>query len=409
MPSAPKRSSLPLALILHAGFVQLVTHSVRPTISYRALELGIDQAWLGVIAAAFSIVPVLFAVPIGRAADRGHIPSAFAFGAAAQFAAVAGLLLWSDSIVTLAFWGLLLGTGHVYGIVAQQSLVSQAPTGRLDRAFGVYTFYGTIGQVGAPMMLVLLGGQGRLLDTQAVFIGSMVGAVVVAALVPFLLHGLRSRRGSLLPTGDIPVTPPDVTSAFAVPADRRRRLIASVVVSMSLLALVDVVAVYLPAWGVSASVAAAGVGLLLTLRATGMLVGRLFVPWFVTRIGRGPLQVWSAIISGLGAAALFLPIGVELAAAAILVSGLAVGVGQPVGMSYVSATAPPGTRSTWLAVRLSGNGAGQLVVPPIAGAFAALLGAGGVILLTACAVCVASGGAARALGIIPRRQGEADG
>lgn len=409
MPSTLKRSSLPLALILHAAFLQLVTHSVRPTISYRALELGIDAAWLGVIAAAFSIVPVLFAVLIGRAADRGHVRSPFVLGATAQLVAVGGLLMWSDSAVLLAIWGLLLGTGHVYGIVAQQTLVAQVPTARLDRAFGLYTFFGTMGQVGAPMMLVLLGGQARLLDTQAVFTGAMVGAVVVAALVPFLVHRLRMRRGSLLPTADIPVTPPDVTSAFAVPAERRRRLVASVVVSMSMLALVDVVAVYLPAWGVSAGVAAAGVGLLLAIRATGMLVGRLFVPAFVARLGRGPVQVWSAIIAGVGAAALFLPIGIELAALAILISGLAVGVGQPVGMSYVSATAPPGTRSTWLAVRLSGNGAGQLTVPPIAGAFAPVLGAGGVILVTACTVCVASAIAARAIGIVPRRQGHSDG
>ena len=399
------RDGLPLVLILHTALLQLVTHSVRPTISYRALELGTEQWLLGVIAAAFSVVPLLFAVPIGRAADRGHIRSPFIVGAVAHLVAVAGLLLWSDHIVALIGWGLLLGTGHVFGIVAQQTLVSQTASTRLDSAFGVYTFFGTIGQVVAPLMLVVLGGDARLLDTHAVFIGAMVGAALVVALVPALVVRLRGKPTFVPPTGELPTLPPDVRSAFRVEPDRRRRLVSSVGISMALLALVDIIAVYLPAWGINAGVAAAGVGLLLAIRASGMLIGRLFVPSLAARIGRGPLQVWTALIAGASAAALFLPIGMVEAAIAMMITGLATGVGQPVGMAYVSATAPPGTRSTWLAVRLSGNGAGQLVTPPVVGAFAGALGAGGVIFVTAVVSCVTAVATIPALGLRPRPNG----
>ncbi|MEA3026568.1 MAG: hypothetical protein QOF91_1853, partial [Alphaproteobacteria bacterium] len=59
-------------LLATAFFEQVTTSLVRVTTSYRALELGLSVVWLGIITAAFAILPLICAVSIGRFIDRGN-------------------------------------------------------------------------------------------------------------------------------------------------------------------------------------------------------------------------------------------------------------------------------------------------------------------------------------------------
>ena len=55
-----------VALVL----TQAATFLARPVTSYRALALGADETVIGLITAAFAVIPLVVAVPLGRAADR---------------------------------------------------------------------------------------------------------------------------------------------------------------------------------------------------------------------------------------------------------------------------------------------------------------------------------------------------
>jgi MFS-type transporter involved in bile tolerance (Atg22 family) len=58
-------------LLLTAFFEQSVTTTMRVTTSYRAVELGLSVVWLGVITACFAVLPMLFAVKVGRLSIAG--------------------------------------------------------------------------------------------------------------------------------------------------------------------------------------------------------------------------------------------------------------------------------------------------------------------------------------------------
>lgn len=79
-------------------------------------------------------------------------------------------------------------------------------------------------------------------------------------------------------------------------------------------------------------------------------------------------------------------------AAALLVGGFLLGVGQPLTMSMLSRAVPDNARSSVLALRMVANWVGQVGVPSIAGVVAASAGAAGawwlscVLLLTAAVV-----------------------
>ena len=64
-------------LLMTALLEQVTTSLVRVTTSYRVLELGLSEVWLGIITAAFAILPMVLAVTVGRFIDRGNeVPTA---------------------------------------------------------------------------------------------------------------------------------------------------------------------------------------------------------------------------------------------------------------------------------------------------------------------------------------------
>src|SRR5262249_56433001 len=71
-PPADMNYRFVIPLLLTAFFEQTVTQLTRITVSYRAVELELSVVWLGIITAFFAILPMLFAVKVGRFIDRGN-------------------------------------------------------------------------------------------------------------------------------------------------------------------------------------------------------------------------------------------------------------------------------------------------------------------------------------------------
>lgn len=382
----------PWTLLLHALCLNLAAYIIRPAAAYRALELDVDPAYLGLIAASFAVVPLLLAVVVGRATDAGRGPLVLGVGAVLMVAAGFGLLLWSDSLALLLVWNVVIGLGHLLSVIGQQTRIAQGDSRSLDNAFGLYTFAGTAGQAVGPLMITALGG-GLLPDTRALF-----GAYTAATVTLLVLTGILVRR-STGPSAPQPTPPARLHSALtaASPA-ARRELFAAMVISMVVLSAVDLVAVYLPALGVERGIPAAVIGVLLALRAAATMVSRLLMARMVHALGRWRLIAYSTAASALAVAALALPAPVWLLGIILVAAGLALGIGQPLSMTVITLAAPPGTRGTWLALRLSANRFGQSGIPAAVGLVAAAAGVAGVFAATAGALAVAAAGSWMAYG-----------
>jgi MFS family permease len=362
------------AVLAHAFFLQLAAYSVRPTSAYRAIELGVSPGLVGLIAASFAVVPLALAVFIGRWNDRGRQYVSMWLGALIMIGAGIGLL-WSSSLAALLWWNAAIGLGHLMSVIGEQGLVARAGDGRLDSAFGTYTFFGTLGQAAAPALLGVIGGAAVMPDTRALIV-CYVAACAVMFLVTLLLRGGRS---SALPVD----RPSSFAEVLRVPHDVRRRMTGAMLVSMLVLAAVDLIQVYLPALGVEREMSAWTVGLLLTLRACATMVSRLGLSRLTERYGRSRLVTTSCVVAGLSIALVAAPVNPVLLGVVLFVAGFALGVGQPVSMSIVAVAAPPGTTSTWLALRLSANRLGQSVIPVGLSALTGSIGTGGIFVVTA--------------------------
>lgn len=386
---------LPWSLLIHTGFLQLTSYLVRPASAYHALDLGVDPALLGLIAASFSVIPLLAAVAIGNASDRGHGTRLLVLGAILVIAGCAGLLLWSPSLPWLLVWNAALGVGHLLGIVGEQSrVVAEAVPGGADAAFGVFTFAGAIGQTLGPGIIAITGGSAAIPDTTLLFGAATVCAVVVAGTTVLLVRG----SGRVVAVGG---HRPTLRSAFADAAGHRTSLFGTVVLSMVLLAVIDLTSIYLPAWGVATAVPASVVGLLLTARSIAMTLSRPFLGPLTRRLGRRRVLLWSSVVGAVGIALLSAPLPLWLAVVALVVSGAGLGLGQPLTMSEIADLAPPNSRNTWLAIRLSGNALGQTVIPPSLGLLSAVLGPTGVFLVAGAGL-----GAATVTNVLAHRRDE---
>ena len=163
-------------------------------------------------------------------------------------------------------------------------------------------------------------------------------------------------------------------------------VVRALATSATVLAVVDLTVVYLPALGAERGLSAATVGLMLTVRAVLSMVSRLGLGSMSRKLGRMKLLVLSLAVSTVALAVAAIPMPMWLLFVVMAFLGLGLGIGQPLTMSWLSAQAPEGQRGRALALRLAGNRVGQVVLPSAIGVVAVGLGAAGVFLASAVAV-----------------------
>jgi MFS family permease len=369
-------------LLAHTVLVQVATFVLRPTSTYRALELGVPATWLGVLSACFAVAPLILAVPSGQAVDRFGERRVMLLGAVLVIAAAATFVLFGGGVAGLVAGSVLLGVGHLGSVVGEQALVANAtPAGRHDTAFGYYTFAASLGQAVGPGLILLFGGAQPIPATQTIFVCALGIAVALLGVTLTLRSSVRTPAASAEAGGMQTLL-------------RRPGLLRALTVSCVVLAAVDITLVYLPALGTERGIASGAIGALLALRAGASMISRLFLGRLSRRLGRRPLLVGSVALSAVGLAVAVVPMPLWLLV--VVAVGLGLGAGQPLTMSWLAESTPPGLRGRAMSLRLTGNRVGQVVVPSVAGLLAAGTGAGGVLALTAAGLA-AAGVAARRL------------
>jgi len=267
---------------------------------------------------------------------------------AALFVAALVLLLAGTSVSVLVVSSMLLGSGQLLSMIGEQSVVAaNVGPGGFDRAFSRFTFATSIGQAAGPVLILVLAGSATLPDTHALLLAATIAAALLVA-VTVLLHGSdRSSRQASQGSASL-------GTALRVPG-----LGLAILVSLAVIASVDLLVVYLPVLGTERGLPASTIGALLTLRALASMGSRFFLPKLVERCGRGRLLTASIAAAALSVSCLAFHLPVAVLFVVILMVGLALGFGQPLTMAWVAEASPAEVRATALSLRLTGNRLGQ--------------------------------------------------
>ena len=371
-------------LAMMAG--QAVVYIARPATSYRLLGLGEDARAVGLVTAAYALLPLFLAIPLGRLTDRRPATPLLVGGCGLEVAACL-LLAVARTPVGLALASALLGLGHLGVALGAQAVIARESADEShDRHFGLLTVGVSLGQLIGPLIAggVLSSRDGLTLEaatTRAMFVAAVV-ALVAAACAALAEHG-RARAA-------VPHERPHGNSWTIV---RTRGVAAGIFASIAVLSATDIVTAYLPVLAEEKGIGPGTVGVLLAVRAAASMASRLGIGPIVDLVGRLRLIALGAVISAAAFAGLTLTSDPITLGVLMVVAGLALGFGQPLSMTLVVQRVPEHARGTALAVRLAGNRLGQVAAPAIAGLVAGSAGVasvfwlmGGTLLVSGAAV-----------------------
>jgi MFS family permease len=370
--------------LIHVTLAQTLILIVRITTSYRALELGLPVAWLGIIATGFALIPVFTALQVGRWIDRGNDARAVWLGSGLVLMACFGFWVWPQSAMHLFGLSVLLGFGHMFCMAGHQMLAVRAGgTRSRETVLGHYMVAAALGQGLGPFVVGWLGGGAALPPTGHLFaIG--LSAAAVSAIVALFIRPARAfqrpHERDLVPVGQLVKLP-----GFAAV------MLSSVVTVTSL----DLLVIYLPAMGAERQIDSTHIGWLLTVRSVAAFVSRVFYARLILAIGRTPLTLASMLGCAAGFLLLAVPLSLPAMYAVVALLGFAMGIASTLTISGVVHLAPAAVTGTALTLRMTGNRIGQTVFPALAGLLAAATGVAGI--LAALGIGLAASGIAVAL------------
>jgi MFS family permease len=371
-----------LIVIIVTAFVeQSVITVVRVTTTYRALELDLSVVWIGVITAAYAVLPIGFGIPMGRFIDRGYDAVTTWIGGGLLIVSCAGFVLFPN-LIGIMIATSIMGTAHLLFVVSQQVQCTRCGTGpgAMERAIGNYMVANAVGQGVGPYIVGLAGGSASVPPTNFLFMLCLGGAVLTAALA--LLT--RSSGAPKVPAGR-PKVP--LRELLFIPG-----LNAIMLVSCITVVAQDLIVVYLPLLGADRGMSVDAVGTLLAIRAIASMISRLLYVRLQFAFGRVPLTIVSSIISALSYAAVALPLPRALLYVAVAVAGFSLSVAMTASIAGVLAIASGGAIGTANSLRTMVNRVAQFIIPILASAFAAAVGIGSVFIILG--IGIAASGAA---------------
>ena len=348
---------------------QTAVYVARPVTSYRLLAIGGSATEVGLVTAAFALIPLFVAIPVGRFADRGRSASLLVAGSGLEL--IACLLLGvADTTAAIAVATAILGLGHLgVALGAQHVIARESDESEHDRRFAALTVGVSVGQLVGPLFAAALlrGHTGASLlsaSRDAMFVGAGVAALAVLASV------LAARDRATAP----PAPPPDEAGGSLRQIVTTRGVPAGIFASVAVLSAADIFTAYMPVLGERRGIDPGLIGLLLAVRAAASIAARLGIVYAVRRIGRLRLISASALLAAAAIAAVTQTHDAVALGVLCGVIGYGLGFGQPLTMTMVVQRVPEQWSATALAVRLSGNRLGQVAGPAVAGLVAGGLG-----------------------------------
>ena len=349
----------------------------RVLLALYALQLGAQPFAVGVLAAAFSVFPMVLSWQIGKLSDRFGSRWLLAFGAAGGGC---GMLVpyFVPGLPALYVAAAMNGLSFAFYNVSIQNLVGLSSSAQTrTKNFSNYTLVISVTSFLGPLLC------GFAID-QAGFAVTCV-YIALLSLVPLAMLIIR---GGVLPGGSRPEkSPGGLREALAVPGIWRVLAMCSVVQ-----AGIDLFQFYMPIYGHAVNLSASAIGVVLSMFSAAAFVVRLAMPRLLAWRSEETVLAYALYI---GAASFLLMPFFKSAAVLALISfmfGLGMGCGQPITMMLTYSRSAAGRSGEALGLRLTINHLTRVIGPVLFGAIGSVFGLLAVFWVNG--LLLASGGAA---------------
>lgn len=363
------------ALALTALSYWIAASGTKPVVSLLASDMVRPGAILGLIISGQALLPLFFAIPIGRLSDRlGQRLTLISGGALMMFA---GLLYLQASTPLLLFIGQTVsGLGQVAVWLAAQALSTswQGTVEERRQAISRFTLFVAIGQSSAPLIATQLLER---FGASSFFVFYMVLSAL-AMLAGWLFPAVLSPADS---------KPTDAARSSAGKAAWQLAtepgMQATLVCTFLMLSLSELQSSFVPVYMKEVGLNVAAIGWVLAAGSVASLVVRVATTHVLRRWGLkwSLLGAFALAIGGIAAVPAFRSV-IPLMILSVLTS-LGLGVNQPLTLILIAETAPPGQHGLGMGLRLSANRLAQMVNPVMFGFFTTWVGMGSAFVLNA--------------------------
>jgi MFS family permease len=365
--------------------IMTIVQAGRVLLTLYALKLGAQPFAVGILAASFSVLPMLLSWQIGRFTDRfgsrwplllGTVGGAF------------GILLpyYVSGLPTLFIAGVMNGLLFAFSGAALQNLVGLLSRPETSaRNFSNYS-----------VLISTTGFIGPLLAGFSIDYSGHTVACLYLVIMSLMPAALLAIWGGVLPGGSRTAAPAgSVWEMLAGSGLWRVMATGSLVVSG-----IDLFQVYMPIYGHTVGLSASAIGVVLAMFSASAFVVRLFLPRLIFRLTEEKVLAFAFFI---GAASFLLVPFFENAVMLALISfafGLGMGCGQPITLMMTYGNSPQGRSGEAMGLRVTVNHMTRVIVPVVFGSIGSLFGLLPVFWVNA--LLLASGGAITRPGKIGR-------
>ncbi|MEH6638652.1 MAG: MFS transporter [Porticoccaceae bacterium] len=354
-----------------------------------AAERGLPATTLGMLFALAALGPILLALPAGALCDH--------FGDKKVL-----LVLTSGIAITPIFYPFVSSLAGLFALqiiagicrsnawVAVQSyMVRETPLQALRKIAGKFTFFVNVGLMTAPV----LGGVAYTAWGATAAFGFMGFWGACYALFTFLLPDQKEQQHDTQPAWKICIK----SYRAAMPIFLRPMLVIMLLLTLARLMSggidISFYAVYLDDIGL----AAATIGILMTLMNGSATLGSLVADPLAERLGLIGAMVWTIAISAIAIAVLPLFYSVWFIAFASIIHGFSLGISMPLLLTGISQYSKPNERGLVLGLRSMFNRGGVMLAPLLLGFLVSgwgmlwgFLTMGAIILLLLAAIGIAA-------------------
>lgn len=357
-----QRRVSPFGMLIVLGVANhLVLTGSRVAVSLNALALGENAATVGGLMALFALLPMFFAIPAGRLADRVGVRGPMLAGSigTASGVLVATLLPGLPALFATA---MLTGVSFMlFQVAAQYATGEMGGRAARSRNFGFLALGLSTSSIAGPMIAGLMIDHAGYRATFALLTLLPLLPIAVLATNRIALPGPHPAHARH-PNG----SPLD----FVTHREIRRVFIMNALISMAW----ELHTLFVPIYGHAIGLSASRIGLILAAFAAATFIVRLAMPAIARRVSEHGVLT-SALYVG---AIVYLALPFSRNAGTLMglsfCLGLGLGAGQPMVMSLLHSHAPPGRMGEAAGVRMSLINSMAVAVPLVFGAVGGTIG-----------------------------------
>ena len=356
------RRASPFAVLIALGIANhVVLTGARVAVSLDALALGANAATVGSLMALFALLPMFFAIPAGRLADRVGVRWPMLAGSIGMAAGALLATVWSG-LPVLFVTALVCGVSFMAFQVAAQYATGEmgGPAARI-RNFGLLALGYSTSSIAGPLIT------GFMIDHAG--FRPAFGLLSLLPLVPIAV--LASDRVPLPGPHPAHAEYPDASALDLIThAPLRRVFIINGMIALAW----ELHTLFVPIYGNAIGLSATRIGLILASFAAATFTVRLAMPLIARRLTEHRVLTIALYLAAIVYVAFPFSRNVTMLMALSFCLGLGLGAGQPMVMSLLHSHAPPGRMGEAAGVRMSLINSMAVAVPLVFGAVGGSIG-----------------------------------